>query len=1091
MEERKLIVVCEWPLQDGWSKDFVTRTLLREGINVNEVTWFNLLPERPYAGDVRKVPAEARTKAGEAILEHLKRYPTGVILTLGDHLTELLTGERGIDKWQASILRRGSQSYIPCYSTDRVTRDLSLQVWVSLCCRKAATELKSPPAQECRYDFLLNPPFDDAIAFLRRAAKSDELSVDIETGRGQINTVGFAISPTSAIAINVLPDRLSARNHNTLWSEIRNLLEGPQPKILQNFIYETLFFSRYGIRLNNVTHDTMICQKFLWPEFEMGLDAVGRMYTEMPYWKEDGKSWNSIRDWQRHYEYNCLWKSTKVLTEQGPLTIEEIVRRKLKISVLSWNEQSRQCEFRPVTNWLCKKQKTPVEWIRVETEGLAGRKGLFITPDHKIMTSRGWIEAQYLRKGDFMLTEGTRHDAGTLLGTVLGDSSLQSTTDPTVAYMSCSHVHEELTALKYSLFGGTRAKPRKVVTSYGTSVVHELYVPASPQLARLKKADLESTLQHLTSMGIALWFMDDGCKQKGTYPRMKLALQSYSPADRRLIRRFFCYRYQQKAFLDAAGNLTFGIKMSRLLCDEISALVPETLRYKLAYPGDKFDPEHCVQYKTQFKIPVNVRITRVSKEQKQGRYANKSYCISVEGNENFFTEYGVVANCKDTVGTYAGYLGQIADLRERGLEDLYRDYITKLFPAVTEMCSRGIPISEETLKGLRAEVSGEYQTVLAALKGTPGAAALNPRSPAQVKVFLQGKGYKIPKKYDSATKRYKESTDEKSLKKLRMQHPEDLSLSQLLRLSKLGKAESSYLNFKYDNDKRMRYSLIGGATETMRWAGYCDPWDNGVNPQTVPGGNKGINIKKIFRAEPGHTFLQLDLKQAESRFVAYDAPDANLIATLEDPTRDIHKEVAAEIYGVPVSGITKQQRQLGKKSGHGANYSMKEMTFIDSCIQEMDLVLSKPEATKVLEAYHRLFPGIRQWHAKIRRELAQTRRLKTPWGWERYFWGRLDDDMFRQAYAFRPQSTIPFVTNQLMLALLQCRTEGQFSFRLLLQCHDSLLLEVPCESGSDNVAGISHFAEQTELWHPQINLAGGRLIIPVSHESGNSWGELE
>jgi len=287
----------------------------------------------------------------------------------------------------------------------------------------------------------------------------------------------------------------------------------------------------------------------------------------------------------------------------------------------------------------------------------------------------------------------------------------------------------------------------------------------------------------------------------------------------------------------------------------------------------------------------------------------------------------------------------------------------------------------------------------------------------------------------------------------------------------------------------MRYSLKAIGTETCRMAGNCDPWDHGVNPQTVPGGGKGINIKSIFEAPAGKRFLQIDLKQAESRFVAYDSADLNLIQTLEDTTRDIHKEVAAEIYGIPVKDVTKAQRQLGKKSGHGANYSMKEATFIDSCIQEMDLVLTPTEANKVLEAYHKLFPGIRRWHSSIRQELRQNRKLKTPWGWERHFWGRLDDDTFREAYALRPQSTIPFIVNNLMFALCRKREMGELDFSLLLQCHDSLLLELPEQS--DDAAKILKITGQPELWHPVITLSGGRLIIPCSAEIGKNWGNLE
>lgn len=746
-QKPKLCVLTEWPVREGWETDFLTRTLLREGIYAEQIQWLSLLSERPYGGNIYSVGEQARESALEGCREALRPGNAKAVLVCGDYLTGALSGKRGIDKWQCSVLPSEYGHLIPCYSTDRVSKDLSLQLWVSLCARKAAECLRSE-RKEPKHDFLLNPPLDEALEFLRRVRTADRVSVDIETGRGQINTVGFAISASEAIAINVLPDRLGPEAHFRLWSALDEILSSDQPKVLQNFIYEHLFFSRYGIRMRGVAHDTMICQKFLWPEFEMGLDAVGRMYSQMSYWKDDGKSWNNIRDWNAHYDYNC----------------------------------------------------------------------------------------------------------------------------------------------------------------------------------------------------------------------------------------------------------------------------------------------------------------------------------------------------KDTTGTYEGYIGQRVDLAERGLADLHDSYIRRLFPAIAEMCSRGLPVAPERLFALQSEVRMDFESTLATLKGLPGAEALNPRSPAQVKVFLQAppRKYSIPKKYDSKEKKHKESTDEKSIKKLRLKHPEDPALPLLLRVAKLGKAQSAYLSFGYDKDERMRFMLNGHGTETGRFSGSMDPWGGGVNPQTVPGGNKGVNIKSCFAAPAGRILLQIDLKQAESRFVAYDSADPNLIAALEDSSRDIHREVAAEIYGIPVSTVSKQQRQLGKKSGHGANYSMKEATFQDSCISEMDLVLSHAEATKVLEAYHKLFPGIRQWHASIRRELAQTRSLRTPLGRVRQFWGRLDDDTFRQAYAYKPQSTIPDVTNHLMLWLLDLRDAGALDFGLLLQCHDSLLLEVPEGAVEPVVCAAFRYDE----WHPRIDLPGGRLRIPVDIELGRNWGNL-
>ncbi len=240
-------------------------------------------------------------------------------------------------------------------------------------------------------------------------------------------------------------------------------------------------------------------------------------------------------------------------------------------------------------------------------------------------------------------------------------------------------------------------------------------------------------------------------------------------------------------------------------------------------------------------------------------------------------------------------------------------------------------------------------------------------------------------------------------------------------------------------------------------------------------------------------FLQVDLKQAESRFVAYDSCDENLIAALTDPSRDIHSEVAAEIFECSVGQVRDEakagdtgKRQLGKKSGHSANYDGKPATLQESCLKELGLVIDMKFATKISDAYHRLFPGVRKWHKGIRDTVYSKRRLDSPFGRQRYFYGRMDDATFREAYAYRPQSTIPDVTNHLMLATMERRREELPDFWLHLQTHDSLIYSLERE----NVAPLADYMLDLN-WHPRLILPAGPLVIPVSIEVGECLGEME
>lgn len=424
-------------------------------------------------------------------------------------------------------------------------------------------------------------------------------------------------------------------------------------------------------------------------------------------------------------------------------------------------------------------------------------------------------------------------------------------------------------------------------------------------------------------------------------------------------------------------------------------------------------------------------------------------------------------NCKDTTGTFEAAMNQRKELEERNLLGLYDDYLIKLAEPLIEMCCRGLIVDEEERLKASKETEEEI-TKLASALSTP----INHRSWQHKKRLLEGKGYKLPKKRNSQGK-LTGSTDELSMKKLRAKHPHDTDIQILLKLAKLEKFRGSYINFDYHDDGIVRYSISGTGTETLRFAGNLDSWGMGFNPQTIP-----KKAKKFFKPPKDHYFLQVDLQKAETWYVAHRAKEWTLLEMLHNG-EDTHSYVASNIFGVPVEQVIKEKdsgdsskRQLGKKSAHGGNYAMQAQTFMDNCFKE-DLVLTLKEAENALEGYHRAFPQIRVWHEDVKGLIKTKGYLETPLGFRRYFYGRHNDNTFREGYAFEPQSTIPMITNHLMLYLLKQRDFGVIDFNLHLQVHDSLVLSCT----EKYLETITKACKNYRLWHP-------RVTFPVT---GDMW----
>lgn len=91
----------------------------------------------------------------------------------------------------------------------------------------------------------------------------------------------------------------------------------------------------------------------------------------------------------------CLTYDSVVKTDIGDLPIGKIVEEKIKCNVLSYNETSKEFEYKPITNWFNQGEK---EVLKLTFDN---GKTLECTYDHPILTrNRGWVPAGELTEED-------------------------------------------------------------------------------------------------------------------------------------------------------------------------------------------------------------------------------------------------------------------------------------------------------------------------------------------------------------------------------------------------------------------------------------------------------------------------------------------------------------------------------------------------------------------------------------------------------------------------------------------------------------------------------------------------------------------
>jgi len=127
-------------------------------------------------------------------------------------------------------------------------------------------------------------------------------------------------------------------------------------------------------------------------------------------------------------------------------------------------------------------------------------------------------------------------------------------------------------------------------------------------------------------------------------------------------------------------------------------------------------------------------------------------------------------------------------------------------------------------------------------------------------------------------------------------------------------------------------------------------------------------------------------------------------------------------------------------SNHGLNYDEGYNTF--ALTNEIEIA----EAKRIISLYHKIYPGIRQWHEFVRRQLSTDRSLTNCFGRKIRFLDAWGDTLFKSAYSSIPQSTVGDVTNMGMRDIYNSDLTdltGVANIDIMAQVHDSVLMQVP------------------------------------------------
>ncbi|HUU59292.1 MAG TPA: DNA polymerase I [Phycisphaerae bacterium] len=375
-------------------------------------------------------------------------------------------------------------------------------------------------------------------------------------------------------------------------------------------------------------------------------------------------------------------------------------------------------------------------------------------------------------------------------------------------------------------------------------------------------------------------------------------------------------------------------------------------------------------------------------------------------------------------------------LAAEGLTDLFAGLEMPLMPVLAEMERLGIRVDPAALKRLEIALSKEADALreqIIRVAGRP----FNPDSPKQLGEVLFG-DFKLPvlKK-----KKTGPSTDVSVLEELAIWH--DLP-ALVLDYRKLTKLLNTYLTALaeciHPRTARVHTSFHQTGTVTGRLSS-SDP-----NLQNIPiRTEQGRLVRSAFVADEGFVLLSADYSQVELRVLAHFCEDPTLMQAFQDD-RDIHRIVAAEVFGVSPDEVTPEQRGRAKTVNFGIIYGQTAYGL------SRTLRIPRNEAAEFIASYRKRFPRIDEFLHDCIRQAKQHGHVETIFGRRRKITGLDAGNASQRSAAERlainsvVQGSAADLIKQAMLNIARRIAAEDRPSRMLLQIHDELLFEVPPEA---------------------------------------------
>ena len=289
----------------GPAGQLLDECLRAAGISRKDCYLTNVVKVRPHNNDITTFIDLSKSKPQitmdgqqwiDSFLAEIEEINANVLVPLGNVPLWALTGLKAITKRHGSILRSHTgRKVIPTIHPAAALREYLFKYYINHDLKRIRRECESPEIRITERKLLLSPTFGEVIDWLNTLwLNCTQITVDLEVLNGEISclSIGNEEASMSIPFTHEQGDYFDPEQETIIWQDLTKLLESPDiEKLGQNLCFDSTFLhSKYGIRVSPM-QDTMIAAGVLYPDLPKGLDFLTSIYTDVPYYKDDGKQW--------------------------------------------------------------------------------------------------------------------------------------------------------------------------------------------------------------------------------------------------------------------------------------------------------------------------------------------------------------------------------------------------------------------------------------------------------------------------------------------------------------------------------------------------------------------------------------------------------------------------------------------------------------------------------------------------------------------------------------------------------------------------------------------------------------------------------